>query len=67
MWQVSGKDYTKINLEVNLIPTRHIYITRNIQSLYITSVKSGGLKDNDNYSCEAIGNIHIEVQAYLLD
>ena len=67
MWQVSGKDYTKINLEVNSIPTRHICITLNIQSLYITSVKSGGLKDNDNYSCEAIGNIHIEVQTYLLN
>jgi hypothetical protein len=25
------------------------------------------LKDNDNYSCEAIGNIHIEVQTYLLN
>jgi hypothetical protein len=25
------------------------------------------LKNNDNYSCEAIGNIHIEVQTYLLN
>jgi hypothetical protein len=25
------------------------------------------LKNNDNYSCEAIGNIHIEVQNYLLN
>jgi hypothetical protein len=27
VWQVSGKDYTKINVDVKSIPTRHIYIT----------------------------------------
>jgi hypothetical protein len=43
-------------------------IWERLHSLYTwTSIKSGGLKNNDNYSCEAIGNIHIEVQTYLLN
>ena len=59
MWQVCSKDYTYIKVKVLSIPIRNIYMTAHYPDLvHELQKKNGELKRNDNYSCEAIGNIY---------